>query len=36
MAYWLGLGFDYCGPGSIPGWGTEILQAAQHGQKRIK
>ena len=22
------------GPGSIPGWGTKILQAAQHGQKK--
>ena len=28
--------FHCCGPGSIHGWGTEILQAAQHGQKRIK
>ena len=25
----------YCwGPGSIAGWGTKILQAARHGQKK--
>ena len=24
------LGFHCHGPGSIPGWGTEILQAVQH------
>ena len=28
--------FHCCGPGSIPGWGTEIPQAMQHGQKRKK
>lgn len=27
------LGFHCCGPGSIPDWGTETLQAARHGQK---
>ena len=27
-------GFHCCGPGSIPGWGTEVLQAAQRGQKK--
>ena len=25
--------FHCCGPGSIPGWGTNIPQAAQSGQK---
>ena len=31
---WLGLGtFTAEGPGSIPGWGTKILQAKWHGQK---
>ena len=30
---WLGYGtFTAEGPGSVPGWGTEILQAAWHGQ----
>ena len=24
------------GPGSIPGWGTKILQAAQRGKKKKK
>ena len=27
------LGFHSHGPGSILGWGTEILQATWHGQK---
>ena len=32
--WWLGVGaFTAEGPGSIPGWGTEIPQATQHGQK---
>ena len=31
MIQWLGLAAPHCyGPGSIPGWGTEILKAAQH------
>ena len=30
------LGFHRHGPGSIPGWGTEIPQATQHGQKKKK
>lgn len=30
------LGFHCCGPGSIPDWGTETLQAAWHGQKMKK
>ena len=30
------LGFHYCGPGSIPGQGIEILQAAQEKKKKIK
>ena len=29
-------GFHCHGSGSIPGWGTEILQAAQHGQNKNK
>ena len=29
-------GFHCCGLGSIPGQGTEILQAAQHGEKKRK
>jgi len=33
MIQWLGLAAPHChGPGSIPGWGTEILKAAQHVQ----
>ena len=28
--------FHYHGPGSIPGWGTEILQATQCRQKKKK
>ena len=28
------LGFHYHGPGSIPGWGTEIPQVEQCGQKK--
>ena len=28
------LGFHCCGPGSIPGQGTEILQAPQRSQKK--
>ena len=28
------LGFHCCGPGSIPGQGTEILQATQRSQKK--
>ena len=31
------LGFHYHGLGSVPAWGTEILQATQHGpEKGIK
>ena len=30
------LGFHYCGPDSIPGQGTEILQAVWHGQTKKK
>ena len=30
------LGFHCCGPGSIPGWETEIPQAVQRGQKKKK
>ena len=26
--------FTCGGPGSVPGWGTKILKAAQHGQKK--
>ena len=29
-------GFHCCGLGSVPGWGTEILQAVQCGQKKKK
>ena len=29
-------GFHYRGPSSIPGQGTEIPQAARHGQKQTK
>jgi len=32
----LGLCFQCCGPSSIPGWGTTILQAAQPDQKKKK
>ena len=33
---WLELGtFTAKGPGSIPGWGTKVPQAVQHGQKNI-
>ena len=32
MVQWLGL-HSHC-LGSIPGWGTEVLQAAQHTQKK--
>lgn len=28
--------FQCCGPSSIPGWGTTILQAAQPDQKKKK
>ena len=32
---WLGLCTSTAeGPGSIPGWGTKILQAAQRGRKK--
>ena len=35
VVQWLGLHASTAGgPGSIPGWGTKILQAAQHGQKK--
>ena len=28
---------DHChGPNSVPGWGTEILQAVQHSEKKKK
>ena len=34
-AQWLGCStFDCCGPGSVPGWGTEVLQATQQGHQR--
>ena len=34
---WLGLSaFTAVGPGSIPGWGTKILQALWRGQKKKK
>ena len=34
---WLELhAFTAEGPGSIPGWGTKIPQAAQHSQKKRK
>ena len=37
MAQWLGLcAFTAKGTGSIPGQGTTIAQAAQHGQKKPK
>ena len=28
--------FHWCGPGSVPCWGTEIPQAARCGQKKKK
>ena len=28
------LGFHYHGPGSIPGWGTEVSQDTWHGQNK--
>ena len=28
--------FHCCGPGSVPGWETEIQQAAQHGQNSFR
>ena len=37
MVQWLGLhAFTVEGPGSIPGWGTEILQTLWHSQKKKK
>ena len=37
VVQWLGLSaFTVVGLGSIPGWGSKILQAAQHGQKKRK
>ena len=34
-ARWLGFNtFDCCGPGSVPGWGTEVLQATQQGHQK--
>ena len=30
------LGFHCCGPGSIPGWGTEIPQASGEAKKKKK
>ena len=37
VAQWLRLcAFTADGSGSIPGWGTEILQAAQSSQKKKK
>ena len=37
VVQWLGLGaFTAMAPGSIPGRGTKILQAARHGQKKKK
>ena len=35
MVWWLGLrAFIAIGQGLIPGWGTKILQAVWHGQKK--
>lgn len=31
---WLGRGFHSCGPGSIPGWGTNSPQAVQFSNKK--
>ena len=37
VVQWLGLhAFTAEGPGSIPGWGTRIPQALQHGQIKKK
>ena len=37
MVQWLGLSpFTAGGAGSIPGWGTKILQVAWRGQKKKK
>ena len=37
VVQWLGLGgLTAEGPGSIPGRGTKISQATQHGQKKKK
>ena len=37
MVQWLGLRtFTAEGESSIPGWGTNILQAARHSQKKKK
>ena len=37
VGWWLELlTFTAEGVGSTPGWGTEILQAAQHGQLKSK
>ena len=34
VVWWLGLcSFTAKGPGSVPGWGTKILQALWRGQK---
>ena len=36
IPWWTGiLSFHCCGPGSIPDWGTEFLQATWHGKKKI-
>ena len=36
MVQWLGLrAFTAEGPGSVPGQGTKIPQAARHGQKKL-
>ena len=37
VTWWLGLSaFTAVCPGSSPGWGSKILQAAQHNQKGKK
>ena len=35
IPWWPGiLSFHCCGPGSVPGWGIEFLQATWHGKKK--
>ena len=36
MVQWLELSASTAGPGSIPGQGTKIPQAIQHGKKKKK
>ena len=35
VVQWLGLCFYCGGPGSNPGWGTKLLQAAHHCKKNL-